>query len=298
MKKILVSGLINVETTVNIDGFPIEYVPIDYRFFGVETTVSGVGYNVVKALNVLGSEAEIVSIIGDDIYKDIIFYELDKEEIDTSFVLPNIKETPQSVVLYDNTGNRKIYLDLKDIQDAIYPLKKVKEIVKLADILVLCNVNFSRGLLEEGKKAGKLIASDVHVVDDIEDEYNKDFMTYADILFMSNENILGEEKVFIKKVAQKYNNEIIVIGMGNEGALIYTKNEDKITHMPAVKTRKIISTIGAGDALFSAFVYFYSQGKDPYYSLKKAMLFSSYKIGEKGGARGFLSEKELLEIEE
>ena len=32
---ILVSGLLNIETTVSVRGFPIEYYPIDYPFFGV-----------------------------------------------------------------------------------------------------------------------------------------------------------------------------------------------------------------------------------------------------------------------
>ena len=54
MKKILVSGLINTETTVKIKEFPIEYFPIDYPFFGVNTRVSGVAYNIAKALSTLG----------------------------------------------------------------------------------------------------------------------------------------------------------------------------------------------------------------------------------------------------
>ncbi len=34
MSKILVSGLVNTETTVKIKEFPIPYFPIDYPFFG------------------------------------------------------------------------------------------------------------------------------------------------------------------------------------------------------------------------------------------------------------------------
>lgn len=34
MKKILVSGLINTETTIKIKQFPIKYFPIDYPFLG------------------------------------------------------------------------------------------------------------------------------------------------------------------------------------------------------------------------------------------------------------------------
>jgi ribokinase len=33
MSKILVSGLVNTETTVKIKEFPIPYFPIDYPFF-------------------------------------------------------------------------------------------------------------------------------------------------------------------------------------------------------------------------------------------------------------------------
>ena len=38
--KILVSGLLNIETTVAVKGFPIEYYPIDYPFFGINSNVS------------------------------------------------------------------------------------------------------------------------------------------------------------------------------------------------------------------------------------------------------------------
>lgn len=33
MKNILVSGLINIETTASVNSFPIEYQAIDYNFF-------------------------------------------------------------------------------------------------------------------------------------------------------------------------------------------------------------------------------------------------------------------------
>lgn len=50
MANILVSGLINTETTVRVRQFPVSYYPIDYPFFGVNTAVSGVAYNISKAL--------------------------------------------------------------------------------------------------------------------------------------------------------------------------------------------------------------------------------------------------------
>lgn len=71
-KKILVSGLINTETTVKVKKFPIEYFPIDYPFFGVNTRVSGVAYNIVKALNTLGDDAKFVTMTGKDFAADYV----------------------------------------------------------------------------------------------------------------------------------------------------------------------------------------------------------------------------------
>lgn len=64
--KIFVSGLLNIETTVAVRGFPIDYYPIDYPFFGIRSAVSGVGYNVAKALATLGDDVNLVSFLGDD----------------------------------------------------------------------------------------------------------------------------------------------------------------------------------------------------------------------------------------
>ena len=64
--RILVSGLLNVETTVAVRGFPISYYPIDYPFFGVTSRVSGVGYNVARALATLGDEVRLLSFLGRD----------------------------------------------------------------------------------------------------------------------------------------------------------------------------------------------------------------------------------------
>jgi ribokinase len=109
---------------------------------------------------------------------------------------------------------------------------------------------------------------------------------------------LGKEEEFLKKLIEAYSQKIIVIGMGEKGALLYVRGDNKIKLYPAVFTRKIISTIGAGDALFSSFLFFYNKYKNPYIACENAIVFASYKIGEKGAASGFLTEKQLMKIKE
>jgi ribokinase len=62
-----------------------------------------------------------------------------------------------------------------------------------------------------------------------------------------------------------------------------------------VYTRPVVNTIGAGDALFSSFLDGFLRTKDPYKALSRAIVFASYKIGEKGAAEGFLNREELVE---
>jgi len=295
MNNILVCGLINIETTVKVDKFPIEYSPVEYNFFGLNTSVSGVGYNIVKALKTLGDVPLFFSIIGNDMYKEIIFNELKKDKIDSDYVLPLLEQTVQSSILFDG-NRRKILLDLKSIQDTVFPIDLLKDVLKKIDIGIICNINFSRGFLQILKENGKTIATDVHVLNDINDNYNNDYLKYSDILFLSNEGIIGNEEDMIMRLSQEFNQKIIVITMGENGLVMYVKDKCKIKHFPAIKTREVVNTIGAGDALFSCFIHFYCNTNDPYYSIQLAMLFASYKIGENGGSKGFITEEELLKL--
>jgi ribokinase len=295
MKNILVAGLTNIETTVKVDKFPIEYSPVDYKFYGVNSSISGVGYNIVKALKTLGDSPLYFSIIGNDMYKEIILNELEKDKISSDYVLPLLKNTVQSGILYDE-NKRKIILDLKNIQEIKYPIDMLKNLIDKIDIGIICNINFSRDFLKVLKDNGKIIATDVHVLSDINDNYNNDYIKYADILFLSNEKFIGKENDMIMQLSKEYNHEVIVVTMGEKGLLLYLKEKKEIKHFSAAKTRKVVNTIGAGDALFSCFIHYYHKTKDPYYSIQLAALFASYKIGESGGAKGFLTEEELEKL--
>lgn len=149
MKKILISGLVNTETTVRVRQFPIEYYPIDYPFFGVQTAVSGVAYNIALALTTLGDHVRLLSMCGQDFQAEYIKNELESKGIDTAYIRQNLKETPSSVVLYDETGKRQIYCDLKDIQESTYGFSDTQ--LADADLVVACNINFNRELLRKAK---------------------------------------------------------------------------------------------------------------------------------------------------
>lgn len=296
MSIILVSGLINLEVTLQVDGFPLEYNPVRYPFFGVNSSVSGVGYNVAKALKSLGDKVRLLALIGNDPAAALVRLALDADRLPSGYVLNTLEHTPHSVILYDSNGRRAINVDLKDIQDRVYPPEPYEQAARDCDVAVLCNVNFSRPFLAKARQAGKLIATDVHTISSLDDDYNRDFMAAAHVLFMSSERLPTAPEDWARQVMNRFGNEIVVIGLGAEGALLAVKRDHAVERIPARQLRPIINTIGAGDALFSAFVHVYARTHDPYEAIQKAVIFASYKIGTAGAAEGFLDQARLNQL--
>ena len=296
MARILVSGLINVETTLRIDGFPLAYNPVNYPFFGVGSTVSGVGYNVAKALTTLGNEVRFCSLIGQDLAGGQVRAALAVDGIDDRHVLAELNETAQSVILYDPTGRRQIHTDLKDVQDHIYPPQRFDQALHGCDLAALCNVNFSRPLLALVRDAGVPIATDVHAIHELEDAYNADFMAAADILFMSDDLLPAPPEEWAEAVVARYRPRILVIGLGAAGALMAVPADGHVGRVPALQDVSVVSTIGAGDALFSSFLHAFLQTRDPHAALRQAVVFAGHKIRAASAAEGFLTAHELARM--
>ena len=295
MTRFFVAGLINMETTLAIEGFPLQYSPDNYPFFGIQTTVSGVGLNISNALTKLGNLVDFASLIGKDGNGWLVRRRLAEEGISDDLILSTLLETAQSVIIYEKGGRRQIHTDLKDIQEQSYPLNAAESALQNSDMAVICNINFARPLLQLAKEMGIPIATDVHAQSSLDDAYNKDFFEAADILFMSDEKLSETPERMAKDVMDRFSAEIFVIGLGQRGALLAVREDNFIGRFEAVRTREVVNSIGAGDALFSAFLDRFMKTSDPYAAIREAMIFASYKIGEKGAADGFLTSEELDE---
>lgn len=294
--KILVSGLINIETTLKVNGFPINYYPIDYPFFGIKSEVAGVAYNLSRAFQALGDEIKLLSYIGDDEEGQRILRKLKEDNIDYQYILSELKETPTSIILYDRQGKRQIYCDLKDIQEKELLFLDMDKCIRESDIIVACNTNFNRTFIKKAKELGKTIATDVHVLNNTEDSYNNEFMQYADILFFSDEQLPCNPEIFLDKMKDTYSSKIFVIGMGEKGAMLYERSKNQKYYLQAVRAEKVVNTVGAGDALFSSFLHYYGKGYEPIHALERAQIFAAKKIEYNGASIGFCEEGQIEEI--
>ena len=296
--KFFVSGLVNVETNLRIRSFPVAYYPIDYPFFGIESSISGVGYNLATAAKTLGSEVELCSIVGNDNEGQRVAKALDDSGISRKYIFDNIDSTPVSIILYEHgpDGRRQIYCDLKDIQDKTIDASKVEPAIKAADVCMLCNTNFNRALLPIAKAQGKPIATDVHTLSDVHDPFNSDFMKYADILFLSDEDLPVSPDEFLVELKNEYAAKIIAIGLGSDGVIFYERDTDTVHTLPAVSIGGVVNTVGAGDALFTAFNHYYFGGYGAVEAMKRAEVFAALKIRHDGGAVGFPTESQVQEV--
>jgi len=291
MSRILISGLTNLETTLRVRQFPLEYYPVDYPFFGVQSAVSGVGYNVAKAMKTLGDEVVLLSMTGKDFPASYIREELTALGIDTAYIKDCLAQTPASVVLYEESGRRQIHCDLKDLQETAYGFPE--DICRGMDLVVATNTNFNRELLHLAKTAGVCVATDVHVLTDLYDGYNRDFLENADILFLSDEGIGEDYRDFLWTLADTYPAQVIVLGRGGKGAAMYLRRENRIVEQEAVCVGQVVNTVGAGDALFSAFCHYLAKGLEELEALERAQIFAAAKIRTSGAGQGFITEAEL-----
>lgn len=290
--RILISGLLNVETSVPVEGFPVPYVPVTYPDGTLRTAASGVALNLACALAALGDAPSVLAPVADDAPSALVRRALADAAIPPDGLVPLLPETPLSVVLHAPDGARRIYCDLKAAQSVAFP----PDVARAAfapparpDLAILCNINYSRPLLPLARAAGVPVATDLHVISDPDDAYDADFVRAADILFLSHEGLPCAPADFIRALASRGPAHTIVVTEGAAGATLWERAADRTTHLPATPTRPVANTVGAGDATLAAYVHHRLRGDAPAEALRKAMLFASWKIGESGGARGFPS---------
>lgn len=289
MSKILVVGNLNLETTVPVEAFPLAYqATATFVPFGIHSRVSGVGYNIAKALAGLGRPVTLASLIGPDLPAALIRATLAQNGLSDRFVLSAARATPQSVVLYDAAGERRILADLKDVPELTYPPDLFTQALAGCALAVLTNVAYTRPLLALARQRQVPIVTDVHTLADLHDPYHQSFLQHATLLFMSGAELPAAPEVWAQRILETYPAEVVVIGLGAQGAQLAVRAPHINRRFPAVTLRPVVSTGGAGDALLAAFVHAYLLHSDPVAALQKALVFAAHKIGAAGSAEGFL----------
>ncbi len=293
MGKFLVAGVTQIETIVRVDKIPVVYSPITSQIDSIFTAMGGDAYNESLALAWLGDEVNFMSIVGRNQDLGLINPPDRKVTLNTEYIIPQMDATPTEVVLYDQNRRQQIFEDIKDLRDNVYDMSMVAPIAQSCDMMVLANANFCRPFAKAAAEHGKPIAVNIRSYKREKEKYNTDFLEPAKVLYFSDDTLEEDPYDFIDRIAQTYGTEIIILGQGSEGLILYDKKQNLRVHYNTVKTNEVVNTIGAGNALFACFLHYYMENGDSVNAIKNALLFASYKIGYMGTSNGFMTTDQL-----
>ncbi len=294
MSRFMVAGFTQIETIVKVDEFPVPYMQFKSIPDMINTNIGGCGYNESMALKWLGNEVDFMSMIGKDLNKNEIYQKLMATGVDLDFkyVLPLLDDMPSSVILYHN-GKKQIFEDVKDARTVAYDRDLFESRIQDKDMVLISSCNFCRPVMELAKKYHKPLAVNVRSMRKEKVVQKEDFLKAADILYISDDELDKDPYECIRECREKYNQEIIIIGIGSKGVILYTREDNSILEYKPVKTNEVINTVGAGNAMFSAFLHYYVKTGDAKEAIKNALLFASYKIGFIGTSNGFMTEEQI-----
>ncbi len=293
MSKFLVAGITQIETIVMVDHIPIAYAPLTSVPNTIHTAAGGDAYNETLALTWLGDEVSFLSIVGRDQDMSIFTPKNDHIQFSKDYILKNLDSTPTQVILYDKKRQQQIFEDIKSLREASYEMSMVPPLVAQSDMVVLSNANFCRSFLEIAQRYNKPVAVNIHDFRREKEKYNKDFLQAANVLYFSDDTMTEDPFDFIRSIADTYGTDIILLGQGAKGLILYDRQAGINIHYNTVKTNEVVNTAGAGNALFACFLHYYMETKDSVDAVKNALLFASYKIGYMGTSNGFLTVEQL-----
>lgn len=294
MSKIMVAGIIQVETIVKVDALPLSDKLFTKISSEINSSIGGAGFNEAVALRWLGDDVDFMSMIGKGNYKDRLSHDF-KEigvELDTQYILPKLEAMPTTVILYDK-GKIQTFEDLKDVRTVVYDVDIFENQIKDKDMVLISNCNFCRPILDIAKRNNKPLAVNIRSMRADKLAPKEDFLKAANILYLSDDDIDKDPYEYINECKEKYGTDIIIVGIGEKGVILYTKEDNSVLEYKPVKTNEIVNTVGAGNAMFSAFIHYYVKTKDAKLAIKNALLFASYKIGFVGTSCGFMTEAQI-----
>ena len=293
MSRFIIAGITQIETIVKV-----AKIPIDYRAFtGVTDTIytdaGGDAFNLSLALEWLGDDVEFMTVVGERQSLGIFNPPGRKVTLSTSYVLPVMKETPMEVVFFDKDRRQQKFEDLKDIRDVRFDMSLVRPIMRDFDMVVLSNANFCRPFVPLAKEQSKDIAVKIHNYTRDKEIYNEDFLNNADILYFDDNAIEEDPFDFVSEMAEKYDPQIILLGQGEKGVILYDRDRNIKVHHNSVSTGHVENTAGAGNALFACFLHYFLKTHDPSLAIHMGLLFSANKVGYIGTSNGFMTEEQL-----
>jgi sugar/nucleoside kinase (ribokinase family) len=294
MAKIVVVGVASLYISAGVSDFPLEYEPNSMPAW-MRAGVAGSAAHIAKVLSALGDEVRLCALAGTDPAGLAI-----RADLNASGLLgPGVVDagaTSLGVVLVAPDGSRLGFPYLAAVNAVGYPVETFHRLAEGADLAVLTNARFTAPLIRWAEHASVRIAVDVHLISDSDDAHNRPWMEAADIVFCSHERLTCTPEEWMAQVFARYPGcEVVGVGRGADGAMLGLR-DGTLVRAAAVAPRGVVSTAGAGDALFASFLHGWLATSNPVHALEAAVLHAGWKVGDAYPGAVPLTEDELTRL--
>jgi sugar/nucleoside kinase (ribokinase family) len=294
MARIVVVGVASLYLAAGVGEFPLECTPgavPDWMRAGVD----GSAAHIAKVLSALGDEVRLCTLAGTDPAGLAVRADLRASGLSGEGVI-DAGATSLGVALVAPDGSRMGFPYTAVVNAVGYPPEAFRRLAAGADLAVLTSARFTRPLIRWAEHASVPIAVDVHLISDVDDSRSRPWMEAADIVFCSHERLQCQPEEWMPQVFARYPGcEVVGIGRGAEGAILGLR-DGTLVRAEAVAPRGVVSTSGAGDALFASFLHGWLATGNPVDALEVAVLHAGWKVGDPLPGAASLTEAELIEL--
>lgn len=289
--KIVVAGVTSLYMSVGVEEFPLDYTPSATPAW-MRAGVTGSAGHIAQILGTLGDEVRLCTLAGTDPVGLAIRADLRASGLTGPGVV-DAGASSLGVVLVAADGRRMGFPYLAAVNAVGYPADTFCQQASGADLAVLTNARFVRPLIQQARQLDVPVAVDTHLISDIEDSYNKPWLEVADIVFCSHERLPCPPAEWVSQVFIRYPGcGIVGVGSGAEGCLLGLR-DGTLVKADALAPRGVVSTAGAGDALFASFLHSWLATGNSVEALEAAVLHAGWKIGDTFPGASSLTATEL-----
>jgi 6-phosphofructokinase 2 len=232
----------------------------------------GGGINVARAIKKLGGEA--IAIFPSGGYTRKFFNHLMVNENITSVIINAMNETRENIIVLDQSTNNQYRFGIPGTELMTVEWQRcLKAVQEITDVkFIIASGSLPPGVPTDIFAQLAKIAKQMNAkfIVDTSGEALKQAVEEGVYLLKPNISELStlafQEKITIdeainiaREIIQNGKCEVIVISMGEDGAILVTKDITQIIKPPVVKRK---STVGAGDSMVAGIVYYLFIGKD------------------------------------
>jgi sugar/nucleoside kinase (ribokinase family) len=288
--EVVVMGAAGIDTSIFLYGADIDF-SVEANFSENIDYVGGAGAYSARGFAQLGRRTGYIGYIGDDHNGRFIAEEFARDKIESLF-FTDPKGSRHSVNFMYRDGRRKNFYDGKGSMLVQPDLEKCRTLLAQTKLVHLSIENWVRYVLPLARELDLTISCDLQDIVSPDDEYRRDFVEYADILFFSAANF-PDPSVLIHRFLETKPERIVIVGMGSRGCALGTK-EGILFFEPVQLEDPVIDSNGAGDGLAVGFLSSYClDGYSLEESILRGQITARYTCTQRASSSHLISQAQL-----